>query len=53
VFWIWLLVSIAEMVNVGLTACASRRYGEGARRKPRASPAIALVLSIALGALCA
>src|SRR4051794_31324005 len=29
VFYIWLLVSIAEMVNVGLTAVAARRHGEG------------------------
>src|SRR3979411_2922403 len=29
VFWVWLLVSIAEMVSVGLTAVAARRYGEG------------------------
>lgn len=29
VFWIWLLVSVAEMVSIGLTAVASRRHGEG------------------------
>ena len=29
VFWIWLVVSIAEMVSIGLTAVAARRYGEG------------------------
>ena len=51
-FWVWLLVSIAEMVNVGLTAVASRRYGEG--RAPEAARAAgdALVLSLVLGGLC-
>lgn len=53
VFWVWLLVSIAEMVNVGLTAVASRRYGEG--RAPEAARAAgdALVLSPVLGTACA
>ena len=27
-FWIWMLVAIAEMVSVGLTAVAARRHGE-------------------------
>ena len=38
VFWIWLLVSIAEMVSVGLTALASRRHGEGRRAGDRPHP---------------
>src|SRR5215212_2584677 len=53
VFWIWLIVSVAEMVNVGVTAVASRRHGEG---RPEAAARVAgdaLVLSLALGALCA
>src|SRR5215212_8042215 len=29
VFWIWLIISVAEMVNVGVTAVAARRHGEG------------------------
>src|SRR3954469_1793038 len=28
-FWIWMIVSLAEMIGVGLTAVAARRYGEG------------------------
>jgi putative MATE family efflux protein len=28
-FWIWMIVSLAEMIGVGLTATAARRYGEG------------------------
>ena len=29
VFWIWMIISGADMVSVGLTAVASRRHGEG------------------------
>src|SRR3954469_9244471 len=53
VFWIWLIVSVAEMVNVGLTAVASRRHGE---RRPDLAARVAgdaLVLSLVLGAACA
>jgi putative MATE family efflux protein len=53
VFWIWLLISIAEMVNVGLTAVAARRYGEGRAPEAARIAGDALVLSIALGAICA
>jgi putative MATE family efflux protein len=53
VFWIWLLISIAEMVNVGLTAVAARRYGEGRAPEAARIAGDALVLSIVLGALCA
>ncbi|MEP6679796.1 MAG: MATE family efflux transporter, partial [Betaproteobacteria bacterium] len=52
VFWIWLIVSIAEMVNVGLTAVAARRHGE---RRAEAAARIAgdaLLLALVLGALC-
>ena len=28
-FWIWMIISLAEMVDVGLTAVAARRHGEG------------------------
>ena len=52
-FWIWLLVSIAEMVNVGLTAVAARRYGEGRGHEAARIAGDALVLSLVLGALCA
>jgi Na+-driven multidrug efflux pump len=41
-FWIWMIISLAEMVGVGLTAVAARRHGEEQRvaaRKPLASPA--------------
>ncbi|MEO7458435.1 MAG: MATE family efflux transporter [Gemmatimonadaceae bacterium] len=53
VFWIWLLVAIAEMVNVGLTAVASRRYGEGKGEQAAGIAGDALMLSLVLGTLCA
>ena len=53
VFWIWLVVSIAEMVNVGLTAVASRRYGEGRAHEAARAAGDALLLSLALGIGCA
>ncbi|HET9011739.1 MAG TPA: MATE family efflux transporter [Gemmatimonadaceae bacterium] len=51
VFWIWLLVSIAEMVSVGLTAVASRRYGEGRGSEAARIAGDALVLALVLGTL--
>src|SRR6476659_3314480 len=49
VFWIWLIISVAEMVNVGVTAVASRRHGEG---RPDAAARVAgdaVVLSLRAG----
>lgn len=53
IFWIWLIVSIAEMVSVGLTALAARRHGE--RRDDEAARAVgdALAFALALGLLTA
>jgi putative MATE family efflux protein len=52
-FWIWLVISVAEMVSVGLTAVAARRHGE---RHPAAAAAavgdallFALVIGTAIG----
>jgi putative MATE family efflux protein len=53
VFWIWLIVSVAEMVNVGVTAVAARRHGEGRADAAARVAGDALLLSLALGALCA
>src|SRR5215208_4202954 len=52
-FWVWLTVSIAEMVSVGLTAVAARRHGE--RRHDEAALVVgdALLFAIALGAFVA
>lgn len=52
-FWIWLIISIAEMVSIGLTAVAARRHGE--RRSEDAAVAVgnALVVSVGLGVIVA
>ena len=53
IFWIWLIVSVAEMVSVGLTAVAARRHGE--RRDDEAARAVgdALLFTFGLGLLMA
>jgi putative MATE family efflux protein len=51
VFWIWMLVSVAEMISVGLTAVASRRYGAGRGEEAARTAGDALMLSLALGVL--
>lgn len=49
IFWIWMLVSVAEMVSVGLTAVAARRHGE--QREDEAARAVgdALLFTFGLG----
>ena len=49
VFWIWLLVSIAEMVSIGVTAVASRRYGERRGAEAARVAGDALLLALGLG----
>ena len=49
VFWIWLIVSIAEMVSVGLTAVAARRHGERRPAEAARTAGDALLLALALG----
>ncbi|HEX6536914.1 MAG TPA: MATE family efflux transporter [Gemmatimonadaceae bacterium] len=53
VFWIWMLVSVCDMVSVGLTAVASRRHGQ--RRPMLAARAVgdALVFAVLLGSAIA
>lgn len=53
VFWIWLVISIAELVSIGLTALAARRHGE---RRPAEAARVsgeAVLFSILLGVLSA
>ncbi|MDQ6828655.1 MAG: MATE family efflux transporter [Gemmatimonadota bacterium] len=49
VFWVWMFISVAELVSVGLTAVAARRFGE--RNHQLAVSAIwsAMWLALALG----
>ncbi len=53
IFWIWVIVSLAEMVSVGLTAVAARRHGE--RRDDEAARAVgdALLFTLILGVITA
>jgi putative MATE family efflux protein len=51
VFWIWLVISIAEMVSIGLTAVAARRYGEGRDRDAARTAGDALTFALVLGLL--
>lgn len=52
-FWIWLVIAVAEMVSVGLTAVAARRHGEGRPREAARVASDALVYSLLLGAIIA
>ena len=52
-FWIWLIISIAEMIGVGLTAVAARRRGEGRGDAASRIAGDTFVFSIALGAAVA
>lgn len=49
VFWIWLIISVAELVSIGLTSVAARRHGE--RRSAEAARCVGegVVYSLALG----
>ncbi|HJQ20407.1 MAG TPA: MATE family efflux transporter [Gemmatimonadaceae bacterium] len=49
VFWVWLIISVAEMVSVGLTAVAARRYGEGRREEAARTAGSALVFTLVSG----
>ena len=53
VFWIWLIISVAEMVSVGLTAFAARRYGEGNSDAAALAAGTALVFTLVAGSIVA
>ena len=50
-FWIWMIVSFAEMIGVGLTAVAARRYGERRRAEAARIAGDTLVFGVVLGAV--
>jgi putative MATE family efflux protein len=52
-FWIWLVVSIAEMVGIGLTAVAARRHGEGRPEEAARVVGEALIYAVGLGTVVA
>lgn len=49
IFWIWMIVSLAEMIGIGLTAVAARRHGEGRRGEAARVSGEALLLALLLG----
>ena len=51
VFWVWLVVSIAEGVALGVTALAARRHGEGDPREAARVAGGALVFALVSGAV--
>jgi len=53
IFWIWMIVALAEMVGVGLTAVAARRYGERRREEAARIVGEAVLLAVGLGAVTA
>src|SRR6476661_1813035 len=50
-FWIWMIISLAEMVGVGLTAVAARRFGERRSHEASRIAGDALIFSFALGGI--
>ncbi|MEP6692127.1 MAG: MATE family efflux transporter [Gemmatimonadaceae bacterium] len=53
VFWIWMFISVAELVSVGLTAVAARRYGERDLARAASAAGSALWLALSLGVVVA
>jgi putative MATE family efflux protein len=53
IFWIWAIVSLAELVSVGLTAVAARRHGEGRPELAARAVGDALVFTLVLSILVA
>jgi len=49
IFWVWLVVSIAEGVALGVTALAARRHGEGRPEEAAHVAGGALLFAVALG----
>jgi putative MATE family efflux protein len=52
-FWIWLIIAVAEMVSVGLTAVAARRHGERRHEEAARSVGDALCYAVVLGVVVA
>ena len=48
-FWIWMMIALAEMIGVGLTAVAARRHGEGRPTDAAAVAGDALIFTLAIG----
>jgi putative MATE family efflux protein len=53
VFWVWMGISLAEMLSVGLTAVAARRHGEGRPAEAARAAGDALLFTLVLGTCAA
>lgn len=53
VFWIWLVISIAEMVSIGSGAVVSRRYGQQMPREAARTAGEGICLAVLLGSVVA
>ncbi len=53
IFWIWAVVSMAELVSVGLTAVAARRHGEGRPELAARAVGDALVFTLVMSLVVA
>jgi putative MATE family efflux protein len=51
IFWVWVVISLGEMVSIGLTAVAARRYGQGRADDAAFAAGSALQLAVVLGAV--
>ena len=49
VFWIWLVISVGEMVSIGLDAIAARRHGEQRPHEAAHTVSEGVVLAVAMG----
>ena len=52
-FYVWVALSLGEMVEIGLTAVAARRHGEGDPERAARAAAAAVVYALAAGAVVA
>jgi putative MATE family efflux protein len=50
-FYVWVALSLGEMVEIGLTAVAARRHGEGNPERAARAAAAAVLYAIAAGAV--
>ena len=48
-FYVWVALSLGEMVEIGLTAVAARRHGEGDAERAARGSAAAVVFAVMLG----
>ncbi len=53
VFWIWLVISIGEMVSIGVDAIAARRHGERRPREAARTVGEGIMFGVALGCVIA